>query len=108
MRAAGFLSLLALILLSVAAGAAQPTASAGGKVVDEAGRPVQGARVELLVPGFGDRADLSRIPMLLDPCNRADPSRANFGPYQATSGPDGRFRILDVPADCWLSLGISQ
>jgi protocatechuate 3,4-dioxygenase beta subunit len=99
---------LALILLSVAAGAAQPTTSASGKVVDETGRPVQGARVELLVPGFGDRADLSRVPILLGPCNGADPSRANFGPYQATSGPDGQFRILDVPADCWLSLGISQ
>ena len=97
MRAPGSLSLLALIFLSAAAGAAQLTASASGRVVDEAGRPVQGARVELLIPGFGDRADLSRIPVLLDSCNGADPSRANFGPFQATSGPDGRFRILDRP-----------
>ncbi len=105
-------SSLCLLLLSLwstppsAAGAVQPTAWASGKVVDETGRPVEGARVELLVPGFGDRADLFRIPGFLEPCNGADPSRANFG--QATSGPDGQFRILDVPADCWLSLGISQ
>jgi protocatechuate 3,4-dioxygenase beta subunit len=75
------------------AGAAQATASASGKVVDEAGRPVQGARVELITPGTGDGAD---------------PSRVIPGPYQANSGPDGRFRILDVPADSWFSLGISQ
>jgi protocatechuate 3,4-dioxygenase beta subunit len=93
MRAPGFLPLLALILLSAAAGAAQPTAWASGKVVDEAGRPVQGASVELIPLGTGDRAD---------------PSRAKPRPYQATSGSDGRFRILDVPADSWFSLGVSQ
>jgi hypothetical protein len=84
---------LALVFLSTAAGAAQPATSASGKVVDEVGRPVQGARVELIPLGTGDRAD---------------PSRAKPRPYQATSGPDGRFRILDVPADSWFSLGISQ
>jgi len=95
MRVSRVLYLLALILLPVppsAAGAVQPTAWASGKVVDEAGQPVPGARVEL-VPVQGDWF----------PPDSANPVR-----YRATSGPDGRFRIPEVPADSWFSLGISQ
>ena len=36
------------------------------------------------------------------------PTPANPARYRATSGPDGRFRIPEVPADSWFSLGISQ
>jgi hypothetical protein len=90
-RVPGFLSLLALVLLSAAAGATQPTVSASGKVVDETGRPVQGARVELLVPGFGDRADPSRV----SPAPRQSPGQLEAGPTlrrttEHGSGPDPR------------------
>src|SRR6476661_1552225 len=95
MRVPRALYLLALILLPVppsAAGAVQSTAWASGKVVDETGQPVPGARVEL-VPVQGDWF----------PPDSANPVR-----YRTTSGPDGRFRIPEVPADSWFSLGISQ
>jgi hypothetical protein len=91
-------SSLCLLLLSLwspspsAAGAAQPTVWASGKVVDETGRPVPGAHVEL-VPVQGDWFT---------------PTPANPVRYRATSGPDGWFRIPEVPADSWFSLGISQ
>ena len=93
MRVLRSLYLFALILLPSAAGAAQPTVWASGKVVDETGRPVPGAGVELVPVQNGDW--FPRAP--------ASPAR-----YRATSGPDGRFRIPEVPADSWFSLGISQ
>ena len=58
-------------------------------MVDEKGRPVQDAHVEL-------------APL------KSGPAPADFKRYGAASSPDGRFRILDVPADSWFSLGISQ
>jgi hypothetical protein len=61
-------------------------------VVDETGRPVPGARVEL-------------VPVQSD---WFTPTPANPVRYRATSGPDGWFRIPEVPADSWFSLGISQ
>ena len=73
------------------AGAENPTASAEGKVVDEAGRPFQGARIEL---------------HLIEP--EPDLSHADSGLYQATSGPDGLFRISGLPADSWFTLRIAR
>jgi protocatechuate 3,4-dioxygenase beta subunit len=55
----------------------QRGAAASGRVVDATGRPVAGARVSL---SHGNGFD-------------ADP------PYRATSGPDGRFEIPDLPPD---------
>jgi protocatechuate 3,4-dioxygenase beta subunit len=52
----------------------RPGATAFGTVVDEAGRPVAGARIELLN------------------------YEANFHPYRSISKPDGSFRISDLPA----------
>ena len=92
MRVSRFLYLLALILLPSAAGAAQPAVWASGKVVDETGRPVPGAHVELVSPKSA-----------WDILGSTDPKR-----YGAASGADGRFRIPGVPADSWFSLGISQ
>jgi protocatechuate 3,4-dioxygenase beta subunit len=84
---------LVLILLSAAAGAGQPTTSASGQVVDETGRPVQGAYATLV----SVRGGLWPNPFLWRPAT-----------YQAVSGPDGWFRILDVPADSWFLLKIAQ
>jgi hypothetical protein len=72
--------------VSALTGAENPTASAEGKVVDEAGLPFQGARIEL----------------------HPDPSHADSGLYQATSGPDGLFRISGLPADSWFTLRIAR
>jgi hypothetical protein len=77
--------------VSALAGAENPTASAEGKVVDEAGLPFQGARIELHL-------------IVLEP----DPSHADSGLYQTTSGPDGLFRISGLPADSWFTLRIAR
>ncbi len=82
---------LSAVAVPALAGAENPTASAEGKVVDEAGRPFQGARIELHL-------------IELEP----DLSHADSGLYQATSGPDGLFRISGLPADSWFTLRIAR
>src|SRR5436305_209800 len=78
--------------VSALAGAENPTASAEGKVVDEDGLPFQGARIELHL-------------IVLEPPGL---SPTDSGLYQATSGPDGLFRISGLPADSWFTLRIAR
>ncbi len=83
---------------------AAATASVSGKVVDETGKPVQGARVELLrawAPRQNRGTDMVVTVV-------SDPSQPPAVRYQAISGPDGTFRVSGLPADSWFSLGIAQ
>jgi protocatechuate 3,4-dioxygenase beta subunit len=59
--------------------------AAGGGIQDAAGRPVEGARVELIRSQSG-RTTAGSVP-----------SVAEDGLYKATSGPDGRFALLHLP-----------
>jgi hypothetical protein len=94
--------------LSPARAGVGPAAWAGGKVVDEAGRPVEGARVELLPLRTWARAREKGRPNVLQLIVQSDPAQAKDGLHQALSGPDGSFRISGLPADSWFSLRITQ
>jgi protocatechuate 3,4-dioxygenase beta subunit len=103
MRAAGSLSLLALILFSAAAGAAQLTASVEGRVVevggvagvvvDGKGRPVADARVEMTrTPGgFPSSCGCSQDQEI----------------YRARTGSAGRFEVRGLPAS-WFELRVDH
>jgi protocatechuate 3,4-dioxygenase beta subunit len=87
------------------AAAQAPTAWAGGRVVDAAGRPVAGARVELLRSDdiflqYDGRGRESRRELL-------SAGEAESGPrFHAISGADGRFRLAGLPADAWFVLRV--
>ena len=108
MLAAKSLGILFLLLAAAPAAAAQaPTAWAGGTVVDEAGRPLAGVRVELLHADniflqYDGRGRESRM-------ERLSAGDAESGPrFHAISGADGRIRIADLPADTWFVLRVLQ
>ena len=104
-RSLAVLVLLALPSPAAPAAGQTPTAWAGGTVVDAAGRPVAGVRVELL------RAD----DIFLKYYGRGPESRrellsagdAESGTrFHAISGADGRFRLAGLPADDWFVLRV--
>jgi hypothetical protein len=98
-------SLLALLSPVPVAPAQAPAAWASGTVVDESGRPVAGARVELLHADdiflqYNRRGPESRMELLS--AGDAEP-----GPrFHAISGTDGRFRLAGLPADAWFVLRV--
>lgn len=105
MLAARSLAILLLLAPVPLAAAQAPTAWAGGTVVDEAGRPVAGARVELLHADdiflqYNRRGPESRMELL-------SAGDAESGPrFHAVSGADGRFRLAGLPADAWFVLRV--
>jgi protocatechuate 3,4-dioxygenase beta subunit len=97
---------IVLLLAPVPSAAAQaPTAWAGGTVVDESGRPVAGARVELLHADdiflqYRRGGPETRMELL-------SAGDAESGPrFHAISGADGRFRLAGLPADAWFVLRV--
>jgi len=86
------------------AAAQAPTAWAGGTVVDEAGRPVAGARVELL--------RLEVITLVFGRRGQENPTVVDKlvvdGELWATSGADGRFRFDGLPSHSRFLLRITQ
>lgn len=108
-RSLAILVLLALPSPAASAAAQSPTAWAGGTVVDEAGLPFAGARVELLradssFMDTGRRNAASQIEVLRLGDEEAGPEPR----FHALSGADGRFRIADLPADTWFVLRVLQ
>jgi hypothetical protein len=103
--------LVLLALPSPAPSAAAPTSTtwAGGTVVDEAGRPVTGARVELLRADsvfleVGRRGAATPIELL----HLGDEDSGPQPKFHALSGADGRFRIAGLPADAWFVLRVLE